>query len=66
MQYCDKYAEYSESPHLEEWRKQLCLSAIVNSFTNLETYRDSWDDGDDELLQQALQSPHFTQLGLQP
>ncbi|KAB2000025.1 hypothetical protein ES319_D12G203400v1 [Gossypium barbadense] len=66
FEYCDKYADYSESPHLEEWRKQLCLSAIVNSFTNLETYRDSWDDGDDELLQQALQSPHFTQLGVQP
>lgn len=60
-QYCDKYADYSESPHLEEWRKELCLSALVNSFANLETYRDSWDD--DDLLQQALQTPHFTQLG---
>ncbi|XP_022736309.1 flavin-containing monooxygenase FMO GS-OX-like 9 [Durio zibethinus] len=64
FEYCDKYADYSESPHLEEWRKQLCISSIVNSFANLETYRDSWDD--DELLQEALQSPHFTQLGPQP
>ncbi|XP_022738111.1 flavin-containing monooxygenase FMO GS-OX-like 9 [Durio zibethinus] len=64
FQYCDKYADYSESPHLEEWRKQLCMSSIVNSIANLETYRDSWDD--DELLQEALQSPHFTQLGPHP
>ncbi|XVE56871.1 hypothetical protein DITRI_Ditri04bG0045100 [Diplodiscus trichospermus] len=63
FEYCDKYADYSESPHLEEWRKQLCISSIVNQFANLETFRDSWDD--DELLQQALQSPHFTQLGPQ-
>ncbi|KAK6250018.1 Flavin monooxygenase-like - like 10 [Theobroma cacao] len=61
FEYCDKYADYTGSPHLEEWRKQLCISALVNSFANLETYRDSYDD--DELLQEALQSPHFTQLG---
>ncbi|XVF50053.1 hypothetical protein PTKIN_Ptkin04bG0063700 [Pterospermum kingtungense] len=61
FQYCDKYADYSESPRLEEWRKELCISALVNSFANLETYRDSWDD--DDLLQQALQTPHFTQFG---
>ncbi len=60
FQYCDKYADYSGFPHLEEWRKQLCLSALVNSDVNLETYRDSWDD--DDLLQQALLSPHFTQF----
>jgi len=41
----------------------LCLSAIINSIVNLETYRDSWDD--DEVLQEALQSPYFTQLGLE-
>jgi len=34
------------------------LSALNNSQENLETYRDSWDDH--ELLQEALQSSHFT------
>jgi quinol monooxygenase YgiN len=61
LQYCDKYGDHVEFPHLEEWRKQLCVSALVNADVNLETYRDSWDDH--ELLQEALQSPHFTQLG---
>ena len=60
LQYCDKYGDYVGFPHLEEWRKELCLSALRNSDVNLETYRDSWDD--DELLQKALQSSHFTQL----
>ncbi|XP_010423170.1 PREDICTED: flavin-containing monooxygenase FMO GS-OX-like 9 [Camelina sativa] len=58
--YCDKYADYVGFPHLEEWRKLLCLSALNNSQENLETYRDSWDDH--ELLQEALQSSHFTNL----
>ncbi|KAF2596397.1 hypothetical protein F2Q68_00007160 [Brassica cretica] len=56
--YCDKYADYVGFPHLEEWRKLLCLSALDNSQENLETYRDSWDDH--ELLQEAMQSSHFT------
>ncbi|CAD5331110.1 unnamed protein product [Arabidopsis thaliana] len=56
--YCDKYADYVGFPHLEDWRKLLCLSALNNSQENLETYRDSWDDH--ELLQEALQSSHFT------
>ncbi|KAL1213799.1 Flavin-containing monooxygenase FMO GS-OX-like 8 [Cardamine amara subsp. amara] len=58
--YSDKYADYIGFPHLEEWRKELCKSAIVNSLEILETYRDSWDN--DELLQQTLQDPYFTQL----
>ena len=61
MQYCDRYGDHIGFPHLEEWRKQLCLSALVNADANLEAYRDSWEDH--ELLQEALQSPHFTQLG---
>ncbi|KHN06665.1 Flavin-containing monooxygenase FMO GS-OX-like 9 [Glycine soja] len=61
--YCDKYGDNVGFPRIEEWRKQLCLSALINSDANLETYRDSWDDH--ELLQEALQSPHFTQLGLE-
>lgn len=60
-QYCEKYGDYCDFPHLEEWRKELCLAALKNSFANLETYRDSWDD--DELVQEAHHSPHFTQLG---
>ncbi|KAL4274478.1 hypothetical protein S245_068918 [Arachis hypogaea] len=63
FEYCVKYGERAGLPPLEEWRKELCLSDILNSFANLETYRDSWDDN--EKLQEALQSPHFTQLGLQ-
>nr|XP_023921999.1 flavin-containing monooxygenase FMO GS-OX-like 9 [Quercus suber]POE98519.1 flavin-containing monooxygenase fmo gs-ox-like 9 [Quercus suber] len=61
FEYCDRYGDHVEFPHLEEWRKQLCVSALVNADVNLETYRDSWDN-DHELLQEALQSPHFTQL----
>jgi hypothetical protein len=60
MQYCDRYGDNVGFPHLEEWKKQICVSAIVNAVANLETYRDSWDD--DELLQEALQTPYFTQL----
>ncbi|KAM1026234.1 hypothetical protein ACFX13_039906 [Malus domestica] len=63
FEYCDKYGDHIGFPHLEEWRKELCLSALRNAETDLETYRDSWDDH--ELLQEALQSPHFTQLGAQ-
>ncbi|KAF3966611.1 hypothetical protein ACB098_04G101400 [Castanea mollissima] len=62
FEYCDRYGDHVEFPHLEEWRKQLCVSALVNADVNLETYRDSWDN-DHDLLQEALQSPHFTQLG---
>ncbi|KAL5749142.1 hypothetical protein ACOSP7_023745 [Xanthoceras sorbifolium] len=58
FEYCDKYADHIGFPHLEEWRKGLCLSALVNADANLETYRDSWDDH--HLLHQALQSSHFT------
>ncbi|CAI8596264.1 unnamed protein product [Vicia faba] len=63
FEYCDKYGENVGLPPLQEWRKVLCVTSIVNSIVNLETYRDSWDD--DELLQEALKSPHFTQLGLE-
>lgn len=61
FEYCDQYGDHVGFPHLEEWRKDLCSSALANADANLETYRDSWDDH--ELLQEALQSPHFTQLG---
>ncbi|KAF6171742.1 hypothetical protein GIB67_007263 [Kingdonia uniflora] len=47
-------------PHLEDWRKDLCLAALRNAEADLETYRDSCDDH--ELLQVAHQSLHFTQL----
>ncbi|KAF3437589.1 hypothetical protein FNV43_RR20345 [Rhamnella rubrinervis] len=63
FEYCDKYGDHVGFPHLEEWRKQLCLSALVNADINLETYRDTLDDH--QLLQEALQSPHFTQHGPQ-
>ncbi|RDX60535.1 Flavin-containing monooxygenase FMO GS-OX-like 8, partial [Mucuna pruriens] len=60
FEYCDKYGESVEFPKLEEWRKELCVSAVVNCLINLETYRDSWND--DDKLQEALKSPYFTQL----
>lgn len=63
FEYCDKYGENVGLTPIEEWRKSLCISSLINADANLETYRDSWDD--DELLQEALQSPHFTQLGLE-
>ncbi|KAL0442166.1 UNVERIFIED_CONTAM: Flavin-containing monooxygenase FMO GS-OX-like 9 [Sesamum radiatum] len=61
FEYCDKYADYIDFPHLEEWRKELCLSALRNSEVNLETYRDSYEE-DEEMLRVALNSPHFTHL----
>ncbi|TKY55054.1 Flavin-containing monooxygenase FMO GS-OX 8 [Spatholobus suberectus] len=63
FEYCDKYGENVGFPKLEEWRKELTISAVVNCFVNLETYRDSWDD--DEKVQEALRSPYFTQLGVE-
>ncbi|CAJ1944149.1 unnamed protein product [Sphenostylis stenocarpa] len=60
--YCDKYGENVGFPKLEDWRKELCVSSVVNYFINLETCRDSWHD--DEKLQEALRNPYFTQLGL--
>ncbi|XP_024969787.1 flavin-containing monooxygenase FMO GS-OX-like 9 [Cynara cardunculus var. scolymus] len=60
FEYCDKYGDHVGFPHLEEWRKDLCISALINSDVNLETYRDHYDD--EQLLQVAHQSPHFTQL----
>ncbi|KAL6973417.1 hypothetical protein U1Q18_027598 [Sarracenia purpurea var. burkii] len=60
FEYCDKYGDYIGFPHLEEWRKELCVSALKNAEINLETYRESYDDH--ELLQVALHSPYFTQL----
>ncbi|KAL3813027.1 hypothetical protein ACJIZ3_014295 [Penstemon smallii] len=60
FEYCDKYADYIGFPHLEEWRKELCLSALRNSEINLETYRDSYEE-DEELLKVAHNSSHFTQ-----
>ncbi|KAK4395893.1 Flavin-containing monooxygenase FMO GS-OX-like 9 [Sesamum angolense] len=61
FEYCDKYADYIDFPHLEEWRKELCLSALRNSEVNLETYRDFYEE-DEEMLRVALNSPHFTHL----
>ncbi|XP_048328998.1 flavin-containing monooxygenase FMO GS-OX-like 9 [Ziziphus jujuba] len=63
FEYCDKYGDNVGFPHLEEWRKQLCISAIISQEINLESYRDTYDDH--QLLQEALQSPHFTQYGPQ-
>lgn len=63
LQYCDRYADEVGFPRLEEWRKELCISALINAEANLEIYRDVYDDF--ELLQVARQSPHFTQLGAQ-
>ncbi|KAK7330318.1 hypothetical protein VNO77_24508 [Canavalia gladiata] len=58
--YCDKYGENVGFPKLEEWRKELCISTLLNSFVNLDTYRDFWND--DDKLQEALRSPYFSQL----
>ncbi|XP_059642928.1 flavin-containing monooxygenase FMO GS-OX-like 9 [Cornus florida] len=63
FEYCDMYGDHIGFPHLEGWRKDLCLSALRNADVNLDTYRDLYDD--QQALQLALQSPHFTQLGPQ-
>jgi hypothetical protein len=65
MQYCDKYSENVGLPPLQEWRKSLTIASLINSFVNLETFRESWNDEENEMLQEALQSPYFTQLELQ-
>ncbi|XP_077216760.1 flavin-containing monooxygenase FMO GS-OX-like 9 [Tasmannia lanceolata] len=64
FEYCDRYGDYSEFPRLEQWRKEIVLATLKNADANLETYRESWDD--DDWLQDALQSSHFTQLATQP
>ncbi|GFZ03542.1 flavin-binding monooxygenase family protein [Actinidia rufa] len=63
FEYSNEYGDHVGFPHLEEWRIELSKSSLVNFFTNMDTYRDSYDH-DLELLQVAYQSPHFTQLGL--
>lgn len=66
LQYCDRYADYSGSLHMEEWKKQLTLLIIKNYYTNLETYKDLWTDEEERLLQQVLLTPQFTQPSLPP
>lgn len=52
FEYCDKYADLVGVPHLEEWRKELCMAAIKKSEVDLETYREySYE-------QELLQLPH--------
>ncbi|KAK2387717.1 hypothetical protein P8452_25834 [Trifolium repens] len=65
FEYCDKYSENVGLPPLQEWRKSLTIASLINSFVNLETFRESWNDEENEMLQEALQSPYFTQLELQ-
>ncbi|RDX71280.1 Flavin-containing monooxygenase FMO GS-OX-like 8, partial [Mucuna pruriens] len=65
--YCDKYEENVGFPKLEERRKELCVLTVVNTFENLETYRDSWND--DDKLREALrnlQSLSLNILNLRP
>ncbi|XP_057421602.1 flavin-containing monooxygenase FMO GS-OX-like 8 [Lotus japonicus] len=61
FEYFDKYGDNAGFPKLEKWRKEICISSTVNMFANLETFRDSWND--DEMLQEVLKIPYFTQLG---
>ncbi|KAH9606581.1 hypothetical protein KSS87_016751, partial [Heliosperma pusillum] len=49
FEYCDRYGDNVGFPHLEKWKKKLCLSALQNAEVNLETFRDVYDDF--ELLQ---------------
>ncbi|KAF9591783.1 hypothetical protein IFM89_007113 [Coptis chinensis] len=58
---CFKYGERCGFPRLEEWRTKLLVATVIRAACNLETYRDSYDE-DHELLQEAHQSHHFTQL----
>ncbi|XP_073059175.1 flavin-containing monooxygenase FMO GS-OX-like 9 isoform X2 [Primulina eburnea] len=61
FEYCDKYGDYIGFPRLEKWRKELCLSSVRNAEIDLETFRDVYHE-DEEMLQQAYQSSHFTQI----
>ncbi|XVF54367.1 hypothetical protein PTKIN_Ptkin05aG0175800 [Pterospermum kingtungense] len=58
----NNYADYSESPHMEEWRKKLLKLSLLNYFANVETFKDSWNDEAEQLLQEALKTPYFTQF----
>ncbi|CAA7387804.1 unnamed protein product [Spirodela intermedia] len=60
FEYCDRYGDYCEFPRLEEWRKELVLNAHMNANADLEGYREA--SPDEELLQEAYRSPHFTQF----
>nr|DAD34980.1 TPA_asm: hypothetical protein HUJ06_005620 [Nelumbo nucifera] len=63
FEYCDKYGDNCDFPHTEEWRKQICISTVIDLFVNYETFRDTWND--EELLKAAYQCSHFTQFGPQ-
>ncbi|CAA6653537.1 unnamed protein product [Spirodela intermedia] len=60
FEYCDRYGDYCEFPRLEEWRKELVLNTLMNADADLEGYREAIPD--EELLQEAYRSPHFTQF----
>ncbi|WOH10420.1 hypothetical protein DCAR_0729889 [Daucus carota subsp. sativus] len=51
FEYCDKYADFAGSPHVEEWKKELCIAALVRAEVDLEMYRDFCYE-DYELLHQ--------------
>ncbi|KAF9591766.1 hypothetical protein IFM89_007096 [Coptis chinensis] len=55
-----KYGEHCGFPRLEECRRELKLASKRRADSNLETYRDSYEDH--ELLQKAHRSYHCTQL----
>lgn len=54
------YGEFCDYQRVEQWKKDIVVRTLTNAEANLETYREEWDD--DELLQEALQSFHFTQF----
>lgn len=54
------YGEFCDYQRVEQWKKDIVMRTLRNAEANLETYREEWDD--DELLQEALQSFHFTQF----
>lgn len=53
LDYCDNYGErHCGFPRLEEWKKELAMSWVINMRDNLETYRDDFRDS--ELVQEGL------------
>ncbi|CAI9111983.1 OLC1v1012339C1 [Oldenlandia corymbosa var. corymbosa] len=61
FEYCDKYADFSDSPHLEDWKKELVLYSASKYFTDLENFRDS-NDHDHKMLQLAQQIYNYTKV----
>lgn len=61
LEYCDEYGEkHCGFPRVEEWKKELMWSSLLNMRGNLETFRDDFHDSD--LVREGLRSQGWLPL----